>query len=381
MSVPPPKDDGKSKEKDGRESIDKTCSTSGGESVARGYEDGGGQSENNSILRDDVANPIPFRIGEVEGLAPDDEDVTRGSRSDVDGAGLGENISCNDSREGDRDENGTESFEGRGRSHIGANTVYLSRRLQKHSWQSSLLDRGKGKAVTTVSRSSARSTTPPLCQQTKWVFSGDNTGMNFAGFSSICALRQIKSPAGHGSYVTVNGLISKAADTNATGGAQHQGEESQVVPMRDMIQRETDKSESDSPPAEIGKGVDATPKPFNGASYKKAVGGGDIVGSLRSKLASKEGVAIQQALDRMIAQPHAVSADFQRISDSILRRFILKETLGETSLVAMDAVQFITNHSNTESWNKMAENCHAETQAIISSYIKFLNNLMQQWQR
>ncbi|KAI6158798.1 hypothetical protein EDD17DRAFT_1763271 [Pisolithus thermaeus] len=110
----------------------------------------------------------------------------------------------------------------------------------------------------------------------------------------------------------------KAADTNATGGAQHQGEESQVVPMWDMIQRETDKSESDSPPAEIGKGVDATPKPFNSASYKKAVGGGDIVGSLRSRLASKEGVAIQQALDRMIAQPHAISVDFQRISDSIL---------------------------------------------------------------
>lgn len=56
-------------------------------------------------------------------VAPDDEDVTGGSGSDVDGAGFGENTSCNDSCEDNRDEDGTASFEG---SCLGANTVYLS---------------------------------------------------------------------------------------------------------------------------------------------------------------------------------------------------------------------------------------------------------------
>ncbi|KAI6124009.1 hypothetical protein EDD16DRAFT_1703986 [Pisolithus croceorrhizus] len=258
-------------------------------------------------------------------------DATGGSGSDVDGAGFGENISCNDSREDDQDENNTASFERRERSHLEANAIYLSHRLRKH-----------------VSANSA--------------------------------------------------------------------------------------------PAEVGKGVDATSEPFNRVGHKKVVGGGDIVGSLT--FASKEGVATQQALDRMTGQPHATSADFQRISESvlqILRAFlfvvttfvkvepnvqvalgilaiaaqllinqgtvgsevsdlldavrivyeflmkqdtiknILKETLGKIALVTMDAVQFITSHSDTESWNKMAENFHSETQAIISGYVKPLNNLMQRW--
>lgn len=113
-------------------------------------------------------------------------------------------------------------------------------------------------------------------------------------------------------------LPSQTADIAAAAGAQ-QREELQAVPMRDVTQRETDKPESDSVLADVGKNVNATPKPFNGASHKKAVGRSDTVDSLRSRLASKGSVDIQQALDRMTRQPHAMTTDFQRISDSVLQ--------------------------------------------------------------
>ncbi|KAI6133910.1 hypothetical protein EDD17DRAFT_1750837 [Pisolithus thermaeus] len=78
----------------------------------------------------------------------------------------------------------------------------------------------------------------------------------------------------------------------AAAGAQQQGEELQVASIWDVIQRETNKPESDSMPAEDGKSVDAMLKPLSSASHKKAVSGGNIIGSLRLRLASKEGVAI-----------------------------------------------------------------------------------------
>lgn len=46
-----------------------------------------------------------------------------------------ENIFWKDSREGHRDGNGTASFEGRGRSRLGANAICFSRRPQKHDIQ------------------------------------------------------------------------------------------------------------------------------------------------------------------------------------------------------------------------------------------------------
>ncbi|KAI6102070.1 hypothetical protein EDD16DRAFT_1731210 [Pisolithus croceorrhizus] len=91
----------------------------------------------------EMRQPVPFRIGEGEGrkdgggcgFAP-----ARGSGRDVDGIGLAENISCSDSCEGDRDENGTASFKGRGSP--GANAICLSRRLmQKHAETQEWLER------------------------------------------------------------------------------------------------------------------------------------------------------------------------------------------------------------------------------------------------
>ncbi|KIK15483.1 hypothetical protein PISMIDRAFT_687249 [Pisolithus microcarpus 441] len=65
-------------------------------------------------------------------VAPVDEDATGGSGSDVRGARFGGNKSCKDSRERHRDENGTESFEGRGRIRLGASAIRFSCHRRKH---------------------------------------------------------------------------------------------------------------------------------------------------------------------------------------------------------------------------------------------------------
>lgn len=61
-------------------------------------------------------------------ITPNDEVTMGGSRSGLNGARFGENICCED--EGHRDDNGTASFKGRGRSRLVANGIRLSRRLQ-----------------------------------------------------------------------------------------------------------------------------------------------------------------------------------------------------------------------------------------------------------
>ncbi|KAI6095361.1 hypothetical protein EDD16DRAFT_1733426 [Pisolithus croceorrhizus] len=131
VSTPPPESNSKSKERNRRESIDKSCSTSWNGRATRRREDRGGQDDNTNISRDGVqegvdsanesASPVPFRIGEA-----------RESGGDVDGAGLGENISCSDPREGDWDENGPVSLKGRGSLRVDA--ICPARRLQKHEW-------------------------------------------------------------------------------------------------------------------------------------------------------------------------------------------------------------------------------------------------------
>lgn len=69
-------------------------------------------------------------------VAPADEDATGRPGSDVGGAGFGDNIFCEDSRGGRRDENGTASFEGRNaicsschrKEHINTSMQHGSRR-------------------------------------------------------------------------------------------------------------------------------------------------------------------------------------------------------------------------------------------------------------
>lgn len=60
-------------------------------------------------------------------ITPNDEVTMGGSRSGVNGARFGENIFCKD--EGHRNDNGTVSFKGRGRSRLGANGIRLSASL------------------------------------------------------------------------------------------------------------------------------------------------------------------------------------------------------------------------------------------------------------